>query len=864
MSTPAENARWSEVKRLFEAAIDLPPSERDAFLDRACRTPTGAPDPELRGAVTALLTADAAAEADATSGFLDAAPLTALLDGLGIEVPEPEATPAGTRIGPYRVLRLLGRGGMGEVYLAERADGLFDRTVALKRVRADLAPGVAARFETERRILAGLVHPGIARLYAAGFDDDGRPWLAMEPVDGVPITEAIRGRSLEERVGLLRQACDAVHHAHRQLVVHRDLKPSNVLVAAGGRVVLLDFGIAQVLGAEEGRRFLTRAYAAPEQLRGEPATTATDVYGLGLLLFEALTGTRPFPTGAARSAPPLASAMAAPAHGGVEAGQLRGDLDAICRKALAPDPADRYASAEALSADLGRALAHEPVLARPASVGYRARQFVRRHRAGVATAALAVVALVAGTVLYTTRLAAERDRAEAAQADAEDTAGFLEGVLGAASPFATDRRDTLRVADLLADAAREVGTMTDTPARQGHLYTVIGRAYRDLGRTAEADSVLRLALPRLDGDPGRWRTAASVLGDVLLKGDSTSIAEAITLYHRVLGDAEARLPPRDPAIANAATSVGVAYWFAQRFEEAVTHTERGLALHRAATPPDSVGLAHSLKAHADALNSAQRLDEAEPLYREMISVRRAVFGPGHPSIAVGLNSFALTLRNAGRGDEALPLAQEALEISRAALGPDHPNTLGHTGTVATLLRGQGQPDEAAVLLETVIERIRAARGPDDSSLPFRYDDLARALIEAERYDEAEGVLRTGMALARQHGGTPSVGGGSFTNKLATLALRRGANADAVRLYRDATREFEAVFGTSENAFSAGALNGYGQALEALGRRADARAAYAASVAAYEAAYGPEHERTVGVRERLASVGGGPDPATSGQ
>ncbi len=857
MSTPAEHARWSEVKRLFEAAIDLPPSERDAFLDRACRTPTGEPDLDLRSAVTALLTADAAAEAGTTSGFLDAAPLTALLDGLGVEVPDAETTAPGTRIGPYRVLRLLGRGGMGEVYLAERADGLFDRTVALKRVRADLAPAVAARFEAERRILAGLVHPGIARLYAAGFDDDGRPWLAMEPVDGAPITGAVAGRSAEERVELIRQACAAVHHAHQQLVVHRDLKPSNVLVTAEGRVVLLDFGIAQVLGAEGGRRFLTRAYAAPEQLRGEPATTATDVYGLGLLLFEALTGTRPFPSGADRSAPPLASATSDPAHGGAEAGALRGDLDAICRKALAPDPADRYASAEALAADLGRALAHEPVVARPASVGYRARQFVRRHRAGVAMTALAVVALVAGTALYTTRLAAERDRAEAAQADAEDTAGFLEDVLGAASPFATDRRDTLRVADVLADAAREVGTMTDAPARQGHLYTVIGRAYRDLGRTAEADSVLRLALPLLDDHPGRWREAASVLGDVLLQGDSTSIAQAITLYRRVLGDAEARLPPRDPAIANAATSVGVGYWFAQRFDEAVAFTERGVALHRAATPPDSVGLAHSLKAYADALNSAQRLDEAEPIYREMIAVRRDVFGPGHPSIAVGLNSVALALRNAGRGDDALPLAQEALDISRAALGPDHPNALGHAGTVATLLRGQGQPDEAAALLEDIIERTLATRGEDDKSLPFRYDDLARALIEAERYDEAEGALRTGLVLARRAGGTPSVGGGNFTSKLAAVARERGDYDQALRLYRDATREFEAVFGTSENAFSAGALNGYGQALEAVGRRADAQTAYAASVAAYEAAYGPDHEQTNNVRERLASVGGAP-------
>ena len=430
MTPPIDPTRWPEIKRLFEAALDQPADAREAFLDRACRTDDGQPDAALRAAIDTLLLADSEASTETTGGFLASSPLSlgGLLEGLGVEMAEaPTEAEPGTHIGPYRVIRLLGRGGMGEVYLAARADGLFERTVALKRVRDDLAPGVAARFATERQILADLVHPGIARLYAAGTDDDGRPWLAMEPVvDGIPMPDYARDRGLSERqrVELVLQVCAAVQHAHQRLVVHRDLKPSNVLVTDaedGPRVQLLDFGIAKILGSDaDTRRFLTRAYAAPEQLRGEAATTASDLYGLGTLLVETLTEQRP------------AGSLAG----------LEGDLAAIARRARAPEPADRYASAEALAEDLRRYLDGRPVSAQAPTWAYRTRRFVSRHRIPVGMAALALGLIASAMAFAALRVTEERDVARQAAADAEAIAEAQGQILRVLEPTFRAEMDT--------------------------------------------------------------------------------------------------------------------------------------------------------------------------------------------------------------------------------------------------------------------------------------------------------------------------------------------------------------------------------------------------------------------------------------
>ena len=432
--------RWRRVEAVFAEAADLAPADRSRYLDDACRVPGGGADAALRAEVEALLALDL----EAAAFFDDAHDHLASVAG---RLADPAAEAGPERVGAWRLVREVGRGGMGTVHLAARADGRFEQTAAVKLVRTGLAPDLVARFRAERQILARLDHPAIARLLDGGRTDDGRPYLVMEYVDGEPITAYCDRRrlSVNERLALFRTVCEAVQFAHQHLVVHRDLKPSNVLVAEGAdgqpRVKLLDFGIAKLLAeAADGpspvetqpdQRVMTPEYAAPEQVRGEPVSTATDVYALGVLLYELLTGRRPHAHASGRHAveraildtepvrPSEAVTVRVTAGGRVPSDpsqpepaadafagdtgvlrattadrlrrRLRGDLDRIVLKALRKEPQRRYDGAAALAADVRRHLDGLPVQARRDTLAYRASKFVRRHRAGVAVAALVVV-----------------------------------------------------------------------------------------------------------------------------------------------------------------------------------------------------------------------------------------------------------------------------------------------------------------------------------------------------------------------------------------------------------------------------------------------------------------------------------------
>ncbi|MGH8188015.1 MAG: serine/threonine-protein kinase, partial [Steroidobacteraceae bacterium] len=385
---------WSRARMLFERAIELPESEREAFLTQEC-----AGDARLRDELQSLLWADAA-----PAGVLDA-PIESVTDALAEAANgalHRHGLPRSGVIGAWRIVSELGAGGMGLVYLAERADGAYEQRAALKIVRGGLFSGtLEQRFLRERQILARLQHPNIARLLDGGFTADGSPYLVMELVEGQPITEwAERHRAeLDRRLRLFLQACEAVSFAHRQLVVHRDLKPSNILVDGRGHVRLLDFGIAQLLDENSGQGGLTRSdlmlltpeFAAPEQIRGEPPTTATDVYGLGAVLYELLSGKKAFAFAsssivdvlrAIEQEPPLLGGRKdlAPAV----RRRLAGDLETIVRRAMSSEPDRRYPTVDALAADIGRYLDGRPVLARGDGLGYRLVKYARRHRASVA------------------------------------------------------------------------------------------------------------------------------------------------------------------------------------------------------------------------------------------------------------------------------------------------------------------------------------------------------------------------------------------------------------------------------------------------------------------------------------------------
>ncbi|HEV7500478.1 MAG TPA: serine/threonine-protein kinase, partial [Vicinamibacteria bacterium] len=412
----ADPLPWDRIKGILAGALERAAADRPAFLATACGD-----DARLRQEVESLLAAHAAAEA---SQFIETPP--EFRDPAGLE---------GHVVGPYKVLGEIGRGGMGAVYRAVRADDVYQKQVALKVV-GRLDPDLIQRFREERQILAGLDHPGIARLIDGGATADGLPWLAMDLVEGQPITEYVQAHalSLRQRLELFRETCAAVHYAHQNLVVHRDLKPSNILVTPAGAPRLLDCGIAKLLSAE-GRttiatltsvRPMTPEYASPEQALGQPITTASDIYSLGVLLCEMLTGRLPHefatrePIEVARviaTVPPIApSALAGNGLRAIPSRQLQGDLDNIVSMALRKEPERRYASVDQLSGDVRRHLERLPVIARPDTMRYRAGKFVRRNRGLVATAAVLSLSLVVAlAVAIGEAREARRERAKAEQ-----------------------------------------------------------------------------------------------------------------------------------------------------------------------------------------------------------------------------------------------------------------------------------------------------------------------------------------------------------------------------------------------------------------------------------------------------------------
>jgi serine/threonine-protein kinase len=521
---------WKRVNELLNAALERAPEARKAFLDDACD------DEAIRDEVELLL-----AEMDAAddSGFLDQ-PVGAHAGALAQEAfdldSDSSAPPwEGRRIGPFEVVRELGRGGMGAVYLAERVDGEFEQQVALKVIKRGMdTDHVLQRFYNERQILAQLEHPNIARLHDGGMTEDGLPYFVMEYVDGEPITEYCNaGRlSVDDRLDLFVQVCDAVQYAHQNLIVHRDLKPSNILVTDDGTVKLLDFGIAKLLSKEDrvpitqtGMRVLTPRYAAPEQVRGGVVTTATDVYALGLVLYELLTGHRPYridrhvqseiervvcevepvrpstavrsvqeverPDGRTDTITPETVSAARSSRAARLRRRLRGDLDTIVLMALRKEPERRYPSAEALREDVRRHRSGQTVTAQPDTLAYRAKKFVGRHRWGVGTTVLIVFILMG----FTFQVMQERDRAQTEAEKAEQVTEFLISLFDASNPYAAaESPEDMRVADLLDAAEQELQAESPrNPLVQATLFHTLGRVNNRLSRYEKADSFLTRA-----------------------------------------------------------------------------------------------------------------------------------------------------------------------------------------------------------------------------------------------------------------------------------------------------------------------------------------------------------------------------------
>ena len=757
---------WRQLRDLFDAVCDLPPDAWRAELERLTR------DPQLLGETLELL--------QAQTRTLERA--RAPVDGLLASMSEPELRPGDT-LGPWRLVERLASGGMGVVFAAERADELYTQKVAVKLLRGLPDPRTAERLAEERRILASLQHPNIARLYDGGTTAAGMPYLVMEFVEGQALDAYCRTRApdLRQRLVLFVGICRAVQAAHARLVVHCDLKPGNILVRADGEPVLLDFGIARLLDAgDDGPRtgFCTPAYAAPETLAAQPAGVASDVFSLGVILLEMLTGRRS-ERGAGDSAVQVPAPSAwAPADCAWRA-RLRGDPDAIVARACALQPEARYASVEALANDVQRYLDHRAVAARRGSRLYRSGRALRRHWRGACVAVL-VLALCAGFVW---RLDRERDQARHEALVASQVGDFLVTAFEDADP---DKRGTAATEAtarevLDAGAARIDTGLADSPAVRARLMAVIGQAYKNIGQTAKAEDMLRKASDALLA-PGveQPAKAAGTLGElavVLANDRRAGEAEAVARRALALADAHGDAA----AQAHAWNSLGLALKEAQDFDGAQAAFERALALF--ASPPaqprgtvtvrHNLGLLHRERGDyaaserelrdvlalreeldgaesADAWSTRQTLagtllegghpEDAEALYRQNLALAVRLFGEKSAKTGVVFNQLANVNQDLGHYAEAADDYRQALRISAMVAGEDSTDYMVTLNNLATLEESRGNAAEAEALYRRSLEFRRRELGAESPGTLRAEANLGRLLMRMGRMDEAGPLL----------------------------------------------------------------------------------------------------------------------------
>ncbi len=865
-----ETLDWDRIKEVFLGALERQGDDRGRYLDVVC---TG--EAALRSEVESLL-------AHATDGLL----------GELAESPS-EADPAGTTFGEYRIVRSLGEGGMGTVFLAERIGAGFTQLVALKLLRRDLfhalgdTSGLDERFARERQILARLEHPGIARLIDGGYGPGGQPYLAMEYVEGDSLTEFVRKRDLdiEARVQLFIGVAEAVHYAHQRLVIHCDLKPGNILIPASGDPKLLDFGVATLVESEGRDRqgetigtrtgfWLTPSYASPEQVRGERVTTLTDIYSLGVLLYELLTGKRPYDIVdySPRAVEEIVCGRI-PERPSTRVGtpqrarRLRGDLDTIVLKALAKEPERRYRSAQDLAEDLRRHLEHEPVMARPDTLGYRMRTFVRRHRASVTGAVLVLVALTAGliTTSWQARVAARaRLRAETALTQSQEVADFLIGLFRESDPNVAPV-DAAFGAQLLERGRARVDELRDQPAVQARLLDALGQLFLNMGRTEEAQTAITRGLTirrrelgedrpevavslqhlgTVERVNGRYQEAerlylqalailrrttgtenavyADALSDLaFLYPYLTRTPEAESAYREVIAIRRRVLRPEDPLITDAMVRLSYALYAQGKFAPAEAAAREALSLRQQTMGPLDPRVAPTSYNLADMLTrDSTRWAEAEALYRRGIMLQRRAMGDQYLGLAYGLGNLAQLLQQERRYAEAESLLQRVLALREAGLGPDHYIVAGDRGALADLWADEGRLDTAIAVRREVVAMVERTKGPDHPTMAGSL--YALAMLEMRKGDLAiaESLLVRSEEIGRRAHGPSHLQVGRCEALLGEIAVRRRQYPEAERQLVAALAVFKSI-GSSTPAEIAAVRRNLAITYRALGRPADA-------------------------------------------
>lgn len=795
--TPIDGDRWERMQTLFHQAADLPLSEQREFLAHACGS-----DQELIADVAAMLEEDQQESSVVDLGLAHSARMLVATDSSSVLIKE---------IGPYHVLRVLGEGGMGIVYLAERKN--LGSMVAIKVLRdAWLSPARRQRFAREQKTLARLNHPSIAHLYDADTLTDSTPYIVMEYVEGVPIIEycKIHNCSLERRLELFREVCEAVQYAHSHAVIHRDLKPSNILVKPDASIRLLDFGIAKHLEDLEtaveqtmtGLRLLTPAYAAPEQVRSDRVGIHTDVYSLGVILFELLTGELPFDL--SNLTPVEAATIIAEHEPGkpssiafqrstVPGDSLPGrgawdDLDVLCLTAMHKDVQRRYRTVEALIRDIDHYLKREPLEARPDTFSYKLGKFIRRNERSVALSVATLLIVFGLIIFFTIRLERARDAALAEASRTERIQQFMMNLFRGGDE-AVAPSGSLRVLTLVDRGVQEAKSLNTDPKIQAELYENLGVIYQKLGRFSEADSLLQSALEQrksLFGE-NNPEVAESLVALGLLRTDQAQLDDAEHFIRDGLDISKRTLAPNHPTLVRATFALGKVLEARGRYDDALELLDRAVRLQSGSKP--SAELAASISELANVHFYAGHYDISDALNQRALALQRQFYGDRHPLVADTLINLGAIQFQEGHYAESERFNRQALDIVQAWYGNNHPETADTMTILGQSLTYQNRFDEAEILLRQSLSILEHVYGPVHPRVAYALNELGQVAIRQAKLEDAEADFSREVSIYRTLYHDKHYLISIALSNLAGVYATRKQYSRAEQLFRDALQRY---------------------------------------------------------------------------
>jgi serine/threonine-protein kinase len=797
---------WNEVEAIIDRAMDLPEGERKLFIKEQCGD-----NLKLKGEVTLLLESIFDSEgwledpADYKKEFYEEISDDVELLAAGQPL-------IGKQVGSYTIKEKIGEGGMGVVYRAERSDDEFAHRVAIKIIRHERATREnIRRFKHEQRILAGLNHPGIARLFDGGVTGDGFPYIIMEYVDGTPIDDYCHQQSctLDHKIELFENVLEAVRYAHENLVIHRDLKPGNILVDQDGNIKILDFGISKLLEDEDdmeltqtGARLLTPRYAAPEQVRQENITTATDLYALGIVFYQLLSGEHPFDFAELsqydveqaileQEAPRPSAKISSPKL----QKKLQGDLDAIALKAIRKEPDKRYRVANEFLDDLKNYQTGLPVSAQEDSFNYRSQKFFKRHKQGVAIAAGILLLVIGLTGFYTWRIAQQRDMAQLEAEKSAQISNFLMSLFKASKPDQS-KGETITARMLLDEGQRRAESLSEQPIVQARMLSLIGQVHMDLGNYTEADSLLQSALKKEEilgeSDQKQKLDIMNNYADLMKRQGKYESADSILT--KVLTLSKRYEIPMQTAIT--LNDLGNLAHLQSDFPKAESLHTKALNLRINLYGNEHKGVAASYNNIGLALHEQGQLTEAEKYYLRGLELDKQIHGELHSETTITMRNLGKLYLDLEQYKQADSFISKTVEINRKLLGDNHPRLAEDLNELAVMNARRGDYRAADSLFKEILSIQKATLAPDHPRIALTLNNLAWVVKKMDRIKVAEQYNREALAIARQRFGNEHFNTAIYTHNLANVLFNQEKYQEAKQLYRQSISSLRKVLPTN--------------------------------------------------------------------